>query len=571
VTGYFTGAVAFGSTLLTSRGLTDVFVAKYVPATATWAWAQSGGGIWDDQGYGIAVSGNSIYLTGFLTNNTFNTQLVLFGGTVVQYGASTFSREDLLVAKYLDNGSSATLAWTQVAGGTQTDLGTGIAVSGSSVYVTGTLTNSLSNANSVLFGGTGTAPGTVPQYGANATAGKDLVVAKYTDNGPTATFGWSQVGGGSADDQGAGIAVRGSSVYVTGYISNTTANANGVLFGGTGTAPGTVPQYGASAAVLRQDMLLAKYTDNGPTATLGWTQVGGGAGSDQGTSIAVSGTSVYVTGIITNSQANANGVLFGGSGSTAGTAPQYGASPTASADVLLAKYTDNGTSAAFAWSQVGGGTGADAGTGLAVSGSSVYLTGYLTNSTANSQGVLFGGSGVTAGTIPQSGAAPSSSPDVVVAKYTDGGPAAALAWTQVAGGAGVDAGNSLSVSGQQVYVGGSVVPVAAFGSFLIAAPAGAGTSFLAQLTDPALPLTVRATSVSVGAGLAVYPNPARSAATLTGAGPGQPVHAFDSLGRPVATATADAAGTATLALPAGLPAGVYVVRVGARAVRLTVE
>jgi hypothetical protein len=199
----------------------------------------------------------------------------------------------------------------------------------------------------------------------------------------------------------------------------------------------------------------------------------------------------------------------------------------------------------------------------------VYLTGYLTNSTANSQGVLFGGSGVTLSTIPS--AAPTASPDVVVAKYTDSGPAAALAWPQVAGGAGADAGNSLSVSGQQVCVGGSVVPVAAFGSFLIASPAGAGTSFLAQLTDPTLLLAGRATPVSVAAGLAVYPNPARSAATLIGAGPRQPVYAFDSMGCPVATATADAAGTAALVLPTSLPAGVYVVRVGSKAVKLTVE
>jgi hypothetical protein len=39
----------------------------------------------------------------------------------------------------------------------------------------------------------------------------------------------------------------------------------------------------------------------------------------------------------------------------------------------------------------------------------------------------------------------------------------------------------------------------------------------------------------------------------------------------VASATADAAGAATLALPAGLPTGVYVVRTGSQALRLTVE
>jgi hypothetical protein len=71
--------------------------------------------------------------------------------------------------------------------------------------------------------------------------------------------------------------------------------------------------------------------------------------------------------------------------------------------------------------------------------------------------------------------------------------------------------------------------------------------------------------------LTVFPNPTHGAATLTGAQPGSTVTVTDALGRPVATATADAAGTAALVLPAGAPAGVYVVRAGTRAVRLTVE
>ena len=76
---------------------------------------------------------------------------------------------------------------------------------------------------------------------------------------------------------------------------------------------------------------------------------------------------------------------------------------------------------------------------------------------------------------------------------------------------------------------------------------------------------------SLSQSLALFPNPATHAATLTGAQPGTVVTVVDALGRPVATATADAAGTAALVLPQGLPAGVYVVRAGSRALRLTVE
>ena len=72
-------------------------------------------------------------------------------------------------------------------------------------------------------------------------------------------------------------------------------------------------------------------------------------------------------------------------------------------------------------------------------------------------------------------------------------------------------------------------------------------------------------------GLALYPNPATARTTLTGTQPGALVQVFDALGRVVVAATADATGTAALALPAGLATGVYVVRTGNKVLRLSVE
>ncbi|MCB2410467.1 T9SS type A sorting domain-containing protein, partial [Hymenobacter lucidus] len=75
-----------------------------------------------------------------------------------------------------------------------------------------------------------------------------------------------------------------------------------------------------------------------------------------------------------------------------------------------------------------------------------------------------------------------------------------------------------------------------------------------------------------GAGLSLFPNPTQGrTTTLTDTPPRAAVTVFDALGRPVATATADTSGTAVLVLPAGLPAGVYVVRAGQQAIRLTLE
>jgi hypothetical protein len=557
VTGYFTGQVAFGSTLLTSRGGQDLFVAKYVLRTGTWAWAQSGGGTNNDAGYGVAVSGSSVYVTGYVTNTTSNVNGVLFGGTVPVAGASAINSIDLVLAKYTDNGTSATLGWTQVGGGTSADAGYGVAASGQRVLVVGTMYNNSSNVNQVLYGGTGVA-------GVSSTSSDDLVLAKYIDNGTSATLGWTQVGGGTGIDFGQGVAISGANVYVTGTIYNTASNASQVLFGGTGTTPGTVSVAGASS-INSQDVVLAKYTDNGPSATLGWTQVGGGANFDIGYDVAVNGSSVYMTGQLFNSSSNVNGVLFGGTGTTPGTVPVAGASTTNGTDLVLAKYTDNGTSATLGWTQVDGGAGPDYGQGVAVSGANVYVTGAISNTASNVNGVLFGG------TVSVAGASTTSSQDVVLAKYTDNGNTATLGWAQVGGGTGADVGYDVAASGQNVIAVGVVVPSASFGSYAIATPAGSSVNVLARVVDATLtPLPVRNGTLAGSPHL--YPNPTTTGVTtLSGLAAGTWVQVLDALGRVVATATTTTGGFAPLVLPVGLPGGVYVVRAGQQAWRLSVE
>jgi hypothetical protein len=74
------------------------------------------------------------------------------------------------------------------------------------------------------------------------------------------------------------------------------------------------------------------------------------------------------------------------------------------------------------------------------------------------------------------------------------------------------------------------------------------------------------------AGLALFPNPTHDgAAPLTGAEAGALVHVYDALSRKVLAAAADATGTVRLALPAGHATGVYVVRVGSKALRLALQ
>lgn len=571
VTGGFTGTVVFGGTVLTSRGNADMFVAKYVPATASWAWAVSGGGTDSDSGTGIAVNGSSIYVLGDFTNSITNANSVFFGGTGSQTGtvpvrgATAATNPDIFLTKLIDQGSSATLAWAQVAGGTAADYSAGLAVSGTSLYVVASIQNDVANTNGVLFGGNGSAVGTVAVRGATTSTTLDLCLAKYVDLGSSAALAWTQIGGGTNQDFAEGVAVSGASVYVTGTLWNNAANANGALFGSNGTAAGTTTVRGVSA-VASPDWLLAKYTDNGGTATLGWTQVAGGASYDVPAAVAASGTNVYLVGNIRNNAANANAVLFGGSGTTAGTVTVRGVAATSSPDLVLAKYTDGGRAATLGWVQVGGGSGEDGGLGLAVGGGSIYVAGAIENNAANANAVLFGSNGTTAGTAPVSGISTTVSNDLLVAKYLDNGSSAALAWTQVGGGPSNDVGFAVALAGQQVYVAGRTVSPSTFGPATTTVSANVNSGVLAYLTDTALtPLATQPTNSRPA--LTLYPNPAPGRATLGGVVPGMPVQVLDTLGRVVATATAAADGTASLVLPAGL----YMLRTGTQTARLAVE
>ncbi|TGE28783.1 FG-GAP-like repeat-containing protein [Hymenobacter metallicola] len=449
VTGTFSGEVAFGATTLGSVGGNDLFVAKWVPGTSTWAWAVAAGGTGADGSTGIAVSGPAVYVTGTVYNNSADANAVRFGSTALA-GASTVASEDVLVARYTDNGTAVTFNWARAGGGTGLDKGTGIAVSGPAVYLTGSITNTTTDANAVRFGTTAVA-------GASGTSGEDVLVARYTDNTSSAALNWARVGGGTGADVGAGIAVSGPAVYVSGTVYNNSADANAVRFGSTTLA-------GASATA-SNDVLLARYTDNTTSAALSWATVGGGVGADQGAGIAASGNALYLTGSFSNNAADANAVRFGGAA-----LPGFGTNAYYS-DILVARYTDNTSSVALNWAQAGGGEQFDKGTSIAVSGTAVYVTGAVVND--GSKPIRFGETPAYGGTA--------YSQDVVVARYTDNTSAGVFEWATFGGGNNNDLGASLALSGNFVYVGGFVTPAATFSNLTITNPASTSVNFLGAL------------------------------------------------------------------------------------------
>jgi hypothetical protein len=90
-----------------------------------------------------------------------------------------------------------------------------------------------------------------------------------------------------------------------------------------------------------------------------------------------------------------------------------------------------------------------------------------------------------------------------------------------------------------------------------------------RLNQPVGLLPVRPSALT--SALTLFPNPTHGSPTLHGAAPGTPVEVVDALGRAVLRTSADAAGTATLVLPPGLPRGVYLVRTNQQILRVALE
>ena len=72
--GVFANTVVLGGTTLTSRGGSDVFVAKFNPASNRFVWAQRAGGTGDDGATALVVSGTSVYVAGI-----FDSPAAVFG------------------------------------------------------------------------------------------------------------------------------------------------------------------------------------------------------------------------------------------------------------------------------------------------------------------------------------------------------------------------------------------------------------------------------------------------------------------------------------------------------------
>ena len=256
VAGHFTQAITFGTTLLTAGTTSNGFITKLSDggSTAAFTWAQQVASAGPTSASGLAVAGNALYVVGrFEQNTTLGTSILGTTGGALAY-----------VAKLLDAGATSSVSWAQAPTSAATSMyASGVAVAGANVYVTGDFT------------------GTVA-FGAQSltTAGyRDAFVTKLADGGSTGTFVWAKAAGGTDDDLALGVATAGNSVYVAGSFSGAASFGTNAL-----TSAGST------------DIFVTRLIDTGPDAAFAWAQRAGGPGSDNGSDMALSGTTPVVVG-----------------------------------------------------------------------------------------------------------------------------------------------------------------------------------------------------------------------------------------------------------------------------------
>jgi hypothetical protein len=255
------------------QGFDDAFVAEINPNGIGFYYCRYIGGSGGDKGYGIAVdSSYNAYIIGTTDSSESYNFPVTVGPDLTHNGGS-----DVFVAKV--NSSGSTLLYCGYIGGSDTDVGYGIAVDSSGcAYVTGqTASTQATFPESV--GPDLTYNGSWDAFAAKVKAdGSGLVYCGYI--------------GGSSDDYGQGIAVDSSgNAYITGYT-----------WSDESTFPVTVGPdltYNDSGGASFSDAFVAKVKASG----MGLVYCGyiGGDARDRSFGIAVdSSHSAYVTGTTTS-------------------------------------------------------------------------------------------------------------------------------------------------------------------------------------------------------------------------------------------------------------------------------
>jgi hypothetical protein len=440
---------SFQSKMLGGVTTGDAFVAKLDSTGTKLLYFTYLGGSADDGAYDMAIdkAGNA-YVTGFTVSPDFPTQNALFpkiSGTA----DSTFHLypTDAFVAELNTNGSA--LVYSTYLGGTDKDVGSGIAVdSAGYTYVTGlTYSTNFPVLNA-------------PQT--SLAGNDDVFVAKFAPGGGSLIY--STYFGGIGTDEGEGIAADANGfAYVAGYTDSTnfpvTPNAVSTNLNGSGVSVSVFDGFAAKIAPNGQGLSYSTYL--------------GGNENDYGYRIAVDGSgNAYVTGATQSTNfptTSVSGLTLGQNGTNA-----------VNFDAFLTKLDNNGN---IAYSTQFGGTDNDAGWDVAVDPSGrAFVIGITlsTNFPVVSPFGLFRGTN-------------SGGTDLFVVAFNTN--ATAVHYSAYLGGTANDYGYAIAVDAEaNAYISGMTLS----SNFLVSAGAfqtaldGTSDSFIAKirLQNPILNVTV---------------------------------------------------------------------------------
>ena len=353
--------------------------------------AKSLGGADDDRSLDMATDKDgNLFMTGYFT------------GTVdfdITNGIDSHTAKgltDIFVTKITSDGA---YGWIRTIGGASIDEGYAISTDiNNNIYIAGNF------------------QGTVDF---DFSAGSDIRVANDKDDlfitriNANGSYGWTRTIGGTGDDNIFGLAVDGNNnILVVGFFENT------VDFNPAGGGDSRASNGGSDIFV----------TKMGSDGSYGWTRTFGGINGDIGGAISVDGQGdIFITGLFEDT------VDFDASAGTDLHTSNGGR------DVFLTKLKSDGS---YGWTRTFGGTAADIGLKVAVSGAGdAYVTGYF-NDTVDFDFGAGVDRYVSKGLF-----------DVFITRINGDG---SYGWTRTFGGSGFDAGVGITAIdyGNSIYVTG---------------------------------------------------------------------------------------------------------------------
>lgn len=350
VAGTFTDTIYFGTTRLISAGLTDVFVAKWLPATGRFAWAVRAGGDGHDGADALAVGRAGVFVAGSFSGYAADFGPDTLRNTEAGDGNDLHWHSNLFVTRLVPDGPAPRFAWTWQATGPGDERASALALRGRTLYLAGEfqspalalgdtvlpnirpadplphgfvaslhvmpraprlrwarrLSGSFSGSVAALavadtglvvaggYQGAGVDLGKTPLP---AAAELDAYVLKLLDRGGRSSVAWARAAGGPGFDYASALAVQGRRIYLAGSFGSATARFGAHLLQNSDTLRWLSPQ----TVNLRSDVFVAALDDVGPAPRFAWAHRLGAPADERAVALAVYRQHIYVAGIFRDS------------------------------------------------------------------------------------------------------------------------------------------------------------------------------------------------------------------------------------------------------------------------------